>query len=61
MTHPTIVATADLHLLNVDGRIICQLCTLRGRRDLWLTERRLPGHLDAHRNAGHDVPEVEMP
>lgn len=38
-----------------------QKCRLRGGTSYYLTERRLGAHLAAHRNAGHDVPEVEIP
>jgi len=59
--HATIVATADLHLLRTrddePAPLLCHLCRLRGGTSYYLTERKLAGHLAAHRKAGHDVPE----
>jgi len=59
--HRTIVATAGLHLLRTrddePAPLLCHQCRLRGGTSYYLTERKLPGHLAAHRKAGHDVPE----
>jgi len=59
--HRTIVATRGLHLLRTrddePAPLLCHLCVLRGGTSYYLTERKLPGHLAAHRNAGHQVPE----
>lgn len=58
MTHPTIVATAHIHLLHVTSGLLCAGCLLRGGRDYYLAETGAQRHLNAHRTAGHTIPEV---
>ena len=58
MTHPTIVATAHIHLLRVTSGLLCARCLLRGGRDYYLAETGAQRHLNAHRTAGHPIPEV---
>lgn len=57
MTHPTIVATRDLHLIRTDRGYQCLACALTRGHDKTLAAHHAPAHLDAHRARGHHLPE----
>lgn len=58
--HPTIVATAALHLIATPAGYLCHACHLHGGHNMHLIGGMVRRHITAHRNAGDTIPELDL-